>query len=133
MRETMAKIAGRFRKVDHLVNNAGIVVVKTVEESSVEDWDRVMDVNVRSIFLAVKYLLPALRLAAQPTIVNMGSVSGRRPKRHARLCGRQRRGCDAVEGPSGRPRGIRHSCQLRVPRDQGHAHASFLCQCVSRS
>lgn len=76
MRETMAKIAGRFRKVDHLVNNAGIVVVKTVEESSVEDWDRVMDVNVRSIFLAVKYLLPALRLAAQPTIVNMGSVSG---------------------------------------------------------
>jgi NAD(P)-dependent dehydrogenase (short-subunit alcohol dehydrogenase family) len=34
MRETMAKIAGRFRKVDHLVNNAGIVMVKTVEEST---------------------------------------------------------------------------------------------------
>jgi len=62
--------------VDHLVNNAGIVMVKTVEESSGEDWDRVMDVNVKSMFLAVKYLLPALRLAAQPTIVNMGSVSG---------------------------------------------------------
>lgn len=76
MRATMATISARFRKVDHLVNNAGIVMVKTVEESSGEDWDRVMDVNVKSMFLAVKYLLPALRLAAQPTIVNMGSVSG---------------------------------------------------------
>jgi NAD(P)-dependent dehydrogenase (short-subunit alcohol dehydrogenase family) len=76
MRETMASIAGRFRKVDHLVNNAGIVMMKTVEESSAEDWDRVMDVNVKSMFLAVKYLLPALRLSAQATIVNMGSVSG---------------------------------------------------------
>jgi NAD(P)-dependent dehydrogenase (short-subunit alcohol dehydrogenase family) len=76
MRETMAKIASRFRKVDHLVNNAGIVMVKTVEESTAEDWDRVMDVNVKSMFLAVKYLLPALRLSAHPTIVNMGSVSG---------------------------------------------------------
>src|SRR6185312_6499537 len=73
MRATMATISDRFRKVDHLVNNAGIVMVKTVEESSGEDWDRVMDVNVKSMFLAVKYLLPALRLAAQPTIVNMGS------------------------------------------------------------
>ena len=76
MRETMAKITDRFRKVDHLVNNAGIVMVKTIEESTVEDWDHVMGVNVKSMFLAVKYLLPALRLSAQPTIINMGSVSG---------------------------------------------------------
>ena len=92
MRETMARIAGRFRKVDHLVNNAGIVMMKTVEESSGEDWDRVMDVNVKSMFLAVKYLLPALRLAAQPTIVNMGSVSGMVAQRGTpALRGRQRR------------------------------------------
>ena len=59
----MATISDRFRKVDHLVNNAGIVMVKTVEESSGEDWDRVMDVNVKSMFLAVKYLL--LRYVSQ--------------------------------------------------------------------
>ncbi len=75
MQATMTSIVGRFRKVDHLVNNAGIVMVKTVEESSPEDWDRVMSVNVKSIFLAVKYLLPALRLSEQPTIVNIASVS----------------------------------------------------------
>jgi NAD(P)-dependent dehydrogenase (short-subunit alcohol dehydrogenase family) len=76
MRATIAKIADRFKSVDHLVNNAGIVMVKTVEQSSSEEWDRVMNVNVKSIFLAVKYLLPVLRLSPHPTIVNMGSVSG---------------------------------------------------------
>lgn len=76
MQATMAKIVDRFKNVDHLVNNAGIVVVKTVEQSTSEDWDRVMNVNVKSIFLAVKYLLPALRVSSHPTIVNIGSVSG---------------------------------------------------------
>jgi NAD(P)-dependent dehydrogenase (short-subunit alcohol dehydrogenase family) len=76
MRQAIANIIDRFKKVDHLVNNAGIVMVKTVEESTVEDWDRVMNVNVKSIFLAVKYLLPALRASTHSTIVNMGSISG---------------------------------------------------------
>jgi NAD(P)-dependent dehydrogenase (short-subunit alcohol dehydrogenase family) len=69
------KIVRVFGSVDHLVNNAGIVVVKGIEESSLEDWDRVMNVNVRSIFLLTKYLLPALRASQYGTIVNLGSVS----------------------------------------------------------
>ena len=61
--------------IDHLVNNAGIVLVKSLEECSVEDWDRVMAVNVRSIFLTARHALPWLRHARSPTIVNIGSVS----------------------------------------------------------
>ena len=61
--------------IDHLVNNAGIVLVKSFEESTVEEWDRVMAVNVRSIFLTAKHALPWLRRSRSPTIVNMGSVS----------------------------------------------------------
>jgi NAD(P)-dependent dehydrogenase (short-subunit alcohol dehydrogenase family) len=61
--------------VDHLVNNAGIVLVKSIEECTVEEWDRVMAVNVRSIFLTAKHALPWLRLSRSPTIVNIGSVS----------------------------------------------------------
>src|SRR5690242_14704998 len=50
-----------FGGIDHLVNNAGIILVKSIAEQTVEEWDRVMGVNVRSIFLTVKHALPWLR------------------------------------------------------------------------
>lgn len=73
---TVQAIMRQFQRVDHLVNNAGIVLVKGVEECTVDEWDRVMDVNVKSIFLMVKYTLPALRSSPGATVVNLGSVSG---------------------------------------------------------
>ena len=65
----------RFGRLDIVVNNAGIVAVQTVEESSVDDWDQVMAVNVRSIFLTTKYALPHLRAAGGGAILNVASVS----------------------------------------------------------
>lgn len=64
-----------FGRLDIVVNNAGIVAVQTVEESSVADWDRVMAVNVRAIFLTTKYALPHLRRAGGGSIVVVASVS----------------------------------------------------------
>jgi NAD(P)-dependent dehydrogenase (short-subunit alcohol dehydrogenase family) len=69
------RIFNTFGRVDHLVNNAGIVLVKSIEECTAAEWDLVMNVNVRSVFLMTKYLLPALRKSPHPTIVNVGSVS----------------------------------------------------------
>ena len=64
-----------FGRLDIVVNNAGIVAVQAVEASSVDDWDRVMAVNVRSIFLTTKYALPHLRTAGGGAILNVASVS----------------------------------------------------------
>jgi NAD(P)-dependent dehydrogenase (short-subunit alcohol dehydrogenase family) len=74
--KTIETIADRFGRVDHVVNNAGIVLVKGVEDCSTAEWDNVFDVNVKSIFLMVKHSLRWLRASPSPSIVNVSSVSG---------------------------------------------------------
>jgi NAD(P)-dependent dehydrogenase (short-subunit alcohol dehydrogenase family) len=70
-----AGASGAFGRIDALVNNAAIQVNKTVEETSVEEWNREMAVNVGGVFLCSKFFMPHLRLA-QGCIVNMSSVNG---------------------------------------------------------
>jgi NAD(P)-dependent dehydrogenase (short-subunit alcohol dehydrogenase family) len=64
----------RFSRVDVLVNNAAIQVNKQVEDTTPEEWNRQMSVNVGGLFLCVKYFLPHLR-RTRGSIVNMASVN----------------------------------------------------------
>ncbi len=68
--------------LDILVNNAGIIRRATVVETTPEEWERVMAVNVRSVFLLSKYAIPAMERAGGGAIVNLASgwglVGGRR-------------------------------------------------------
>ena len=70
----------REPKIDILINNAGAVWGAPVEEFPESGWDKVMDLNVKSIFFLSKRLLPALRLAGEADepsrIVNIASVNG---------------------------------------------------------
>lgn len=61
-----------------LVNAAGTDVPGTVEELEAADWDRVMNVNLRAVFLLAKAVFPGMRDAGGGTIINIGSVAGRR-------------------------------------------------------
>lgn len=63
-----------YGRLDIVVNNAGTAIVRSVEESTVEEWDQLMAVNVRSIFLTAKYAIPHLRHGGG-AILNVGSVS----------------------------------------------------------
>jgi meso-butanediol dehydrogenase/(S,S)-butanediol dehydrogenase/diacetyl reductase len=65
----------RFGRVDVLVNNAAVEFEATVEDTTVDEWDMVMAVNVRSVFLFAKYALPHLR-ATRGSILNISSVDG---------------------------------------------------------
>ncbi len=67
--------AQSLQGIDHVVNNAGIVLVKGIEECTAEEWDRVLAVNLKSVFLTVKHSLPWLRRSPKPSVVNVGSVS----------------------------------------------------------
>ncbi len=79
--ESIAKGAAQLGQLDILVNNAGIGHVGSIETTEPEDFDRVMQVNVRGVYLVTRALLPLL-LASQEqreavgTIVNIASVSG---------------------------------------------------------
>jgi NAD(P)-dependent dehydrogenase (short-subunit alcohol dehydrogenase family) len=66
----------RYGRLNVLVNNAGILIRKSIEETTVEDWDRIMAVNVRGVFLGTKAAIPAMRRAGGGSIVNISSVAG---------------------------------------------------------
>lgn len=61
--------------IDVLVNNAGIVIIKTFAETSLEDWDRTFGVNLRSMFLTCRAALPHLRVSSAGAIVNIASMA----------------------------------------------------------
>ena len=69
-----ANFAG-IEKLDILVNNAGIGLVGNVEETGLEDFQRIFRVNVEGLFLVTKYALPLL-LKSSGAMVNIGSVAG---------------------------------------------------------
>lgn len=64
-----------FSEIHALVNNAAIQVNKTVEDTTVEEWNREIAVNLGGVFLCSKYFLPHLR-KTKGCIVNMASVNG---------------------------------------------------------
>ena len=75
VRRAIAATLEAWGALHHLVNNAGIVLVKPLEECTEAEWDQVMAVNVKSIFLTIKHSLPALKQAEGATVVNLASVS----------------------------------------------------------
>ena len=69
--------AGQLSQLDILVNNAGIGHVGTIATTQPEDFDRLMNVNVRSVYLVTQSFLPLLLASpAKGSIVNIGSVAG---------------------------------------------------------
>jgi len=72
----VAHAVERFGGLDILVNNAGIQLQKSFEETSEAEWDEVMAVNVKGIFLCTRAALPALRRRGGGAIVNIGSYDG---------------------------------------------------------
>lgn len=63
-------------RIDVLINNAGITIPKAIEEMSMDEWMRIMEVNVGAVFLGIKYVLPHMRKQGGGAIINTSSQCG---------------------------------------------------------
>ncbi len=75
VRDSIVKTVERFGGLHIIVNNAGMVDLRPLHEVTNEQWDRVMGVNLKSVFYSLKHGLAALRNNQRSYIVNVGSIS----------------------------------------------------------
>ena len=73
---TVAAVVDAFGHIDVLLNNAGTAIEGGVEKLSEEDWDKTFAINVKSIFLCSKFVVPLMRARGGGSIINMASESG---------------------------------------------------------
>jgi 3-oxoacyl-[acyl-carrier protein] reductase len=71
------QVTSALGEIDVLVNNAGVLIAKPLEELTLDDWDTTMATNLRSLFLVTRAVLPSMRRRQQGTIVNVASLAGR--------------------------------------------------------
>lgn len=75
-RRAVGLAESKYGKLDILVNNAGITGVPFLETTTLEQWNEVIAVNAKSVFLGTKHSIPAMRRVNGGAIVNVGSISG---------------------------------------------------------
>lgn len=72
--DASTKIFERFGSVHYLVNNAGIQRYGSVTETTADEWDEVMNVNLKSSFLCAKYFIPYMLKSGKGVVINVASV-----------------------------------------------------------
>jgi meso-butanediol dehydrogenase/(S,S)-butanediol dehydrogenase/diacetyl reductase len=81
-RALIRRVVQEFGEIDHLVNNAGTITISPIVAISESDWDRVIDVNLKGVFLGLKCVLPHMLERGSGSIVNIASQAGKRGNRY---------------------------------------------------
>jgi len=74
--KAVSETVNKFGKLDILVNNAGVVSWGNLEDTTPEEWDRVMDINSKGTFLGIKTAIPAMKDSGGGSIINISSQMG---------------------------------------------------------
>ncbi len=73
----MQAIASDFGDIDILVNNAGMGYTGNLKDTSLQEWQKVLDLNITSVFQCTMGILPAMRARGMGTVINISSVAGK--------------------------------------------------------
>ena len=76
IKEAISKVKNKWGKIDVLVNIAGVVLVKPIEETEYSEFEKIVNVNLGGTFLMIKHVIPIFKEQGHGIIVNMASVSG---------------------------------------------------------
>jgi len=79
--DMVLKALDAYGRIDILVNNLGLASPGTVTEMYERDWDRVFDINLRTVFLCCKYTIPVMLGQGSGAVINLSSMSAQRPGR----------------------------------------------------
>jgi NAD(P)-dependent dehydrogenase (short-subunit alcohol dehydrogenase family) len=79
--DMVLKALDAYDRIDILVNNLGLAAQGTATEMYERDWDRVFDINLRTVFLCCKYTIPVMMAQQSGAVINLSSISGQRPGR----------------------------------------------------
>lgn len=79
LKDRMSAIAAEFGPIDILVNNAGMGYTGTLMETSLADWQSVLNINLTSVFQCIQGVIPGMRDRASGTIINIASIAAQNP------------------------------------------------------
>ena len=74
--DVIEKTLSQFGRLDVMVNNAGIMIQRAIEDIPLEEWRRVMSVNLDGVFLGTKHAIKAMKKTGGGSIINISSVAG---------------------------------------------------------
>lgn len=74
----VARTEAELGPIDILVNNAGVMILRPIAETSLEEWERVINTNLTGMFLCSRAVLPSMMRRKTGRIINIGSLAGRR-------------------------------------------------------
>jgi 3-oxoacyl-[acyl-carrier protein] reductase len=76
VRRLISMTIDKCGRLDILINNAGVAYKKRLEETTLEEYEKIMDTNLKGVFLCTKYAIPYIRESKNGKIINISSIGG---------------------------------------------------------